>query len=210
MFTAALIYILAVISPGPNFIIVSRLSALQSITSGLGATLGICTVGVIFSTLSLLGIATILHSYPSLTTAAAILGAIYLLYIAFNIARSVMKNEYSIARDKDDTFLSKRDFISSYKTGFLTNITNMKTVAFMISIYAGFLAFPRSSSDKFLIVIICSTLEILWYSLVAVLFSRPQVKKAFLTHAKKIDIGLAVFLVLFAINTASPAFYGIG
>ncbi|MGF6208215.1 threonine/homoserine/homoserine lactone efflux protein [Pseudomonas frederiksbergensis] len=38
MFSAALIYIMAVISPGPNFIIVSRFSSLHSVTAGVGAT----------------------------------------------------------------------------------------------------------------------------------------------------------------------------
>lgn len=41
MFAAALIYILAVMSPGPNFILVSRFAASNSIRAGIGASLGI-------------------------------------------------------------------------------------------------------------------------------------------------------------------------
>lgn len=91
MFTAALIYVMAVISPGPNFIIVSRFSSLNSVTAGFGATLGICTVGVMFSTLSLLGLAALLAQYPGFSDVATLCGSAYLLYIAYVIIKSVLQ-----------------------------------------------------------------------------------------------------------------------
>ncbi len=45
---AAFVYLMAVISPGPNFILVSRYSSLGALRSGFAVTLGICTVSGFF------------------------------------------------------------------------------------------------------------------------------------------------------------------
>lgn len=200
MFTAALIYILAVISPGPNFIIVSRFSSLGSVTTGLGATLGICTVGVFFSSISLLGLAALLHQYPAFSRVATLCGSAYLLYIAYGIIKSVLAKNTGTAESAPPGVTS---FAKAYRVGVITNISNMKTIAFMISIYAGFLASPRTDLDKVLVVV-CSTLEVIWYSLVSLLFGQGPIKALFLKYTRQIDVGLAVFLVAFSLNNAIP------
>ncbi|WP_411566023.1 LysE family translocator [Pseudomonas orientalis] len=201
MFTAALIYILAVISPGPNFIIVSRFASLSSVTTGIGATLGICTVGVFFSTLSLLGLAALLHQYPAFSKVATLCGSAYLLYIAYSIIKSVLAKHTGTA---ESTGPGVTSFAKAYRVGVITNISNMKTIAFMISIYAGFLSVPRSDIDKVLVVLLCSTLEVIWYSVVALLFGQGPIKALFLKYTREIDVGLAVFLVAFSLNNAIP------
>lgn len=201
MFTAALIYILAVISPGPNFIIVSRFASLGSVSTGIGATLGICTVGVFFSTISLLGLAALLHQYPAFSKVATLCGSAYLLYIAYSIIKSVLAKNTGTA---ESTAPGATSFAKAYRVGVITNISNMKTIAFMISIYAGFLSVPRSEIDKVLVVMLCSTLEVIWYSVVALLFGQGPIKALFLKYTRQIDVGLAVFLVAFSLNNGIP------
>ena len=123
MFTAALIYILAVISPGPNFIIVSRFASLGSVSTGIGATLGICTVGVFFSTISLLGLAALLHQYPAFSKVATLCGSAYLLYIAYSIIKSVLAKNTGTA---DSTTPRATSFAKAYRVGVITNISNMQ------------------------------------------------------------------------------------
>jgi threonine/homoserine/homoserine lactone efflux protein len=205
MFTAALIYIMAVISPGPNFIIVSRFSSLNSVTAGFGATLGICTVGVMFSTLSLQGLAALLAQYPGFSDVATLCGSAYLLHIAYVIIKSVLQKG---AGGNSGAPQAVGGFFEGYKVGVITNISNMKTIAFMVSIYAGFLSSPRTPTDKVLVVLLCSTLELIWYSTVALLFGQGRVKALFLKYTRQIDMGLAVFLVGFSLNNAIPVFIG--
>ncbi|MBA4195824.1 MAG: LysE family translocator, partial [Comamonadaceae bacterium] len=90
MFAAALIYILAVMSPGPNFLLVSRFAASNSIRAGVGASIGIVMVGLMFSISSVTGLALLIDRYPAFNRTATVLGAIYLLYIAFLLARSAI------------------------------------------------------------------------------------------------------------------------
>ncbi|OTI32535.1 transporter, partial [Pseudomonas aeruginosa] len=170
-------------------------------STGIGATLGICTVGVFFSTISLLGLAALLHQYPAFSKVATLCGSAYLLYIAYSIIKSVLAKNTGTA---ESTAPGATSFAKAYRVGVITNISNMKTIAFMISIYAGFLSVPRSEIDKVLVVMLCSTLEVIWYSVVALLFGQGPIKALFLKYTRQIDVGLAVFLVAFSLNNAIP------
>ncbi|MGF6208216.1 hypothetical protein [Pseudomonas frederiksbergensis] len=63
-------------------------------------------------------------------------------------------------------------------------------------------------TDKVLVVLLCSTLELIWYSTVALLFGQGRVRALFLKYTRQIDVGLAVFLVGFSLNNAIPVFIG--
>ena len=92
-------------------------------------------------------------------------------------------------------------FWRAWRIGVLTNITNMKTIAFMISIFAGFLAVDRTLMEKTTVIAICSTFEILWYSGVALVFGQGFVQRFYQQYNRQIDAFMAVFLVLFAAQT---------
>ncbi|MBV4367257.1 LysE family translocator [Erwinia phyllosphaerae] len=200
MFYAAFIYIMAVISPGPNFILVSRYSALGSIKLGLAVTLGICTIGACFSTLSLLGLSSVIHLFPAFAKISVILGALYLLYIAWAILLSTLQRKSVSDGDTAPDAEMAGGLGKAFRTGALTNVLNMKTIAFMISIYSGFLAVPRSITEQIVIVVICSSLEFSWYFFVTVIFSSQRIKSLFYRYRKVIDRGLALFLTLFAMQ----------
>ncbi len=200
MFYAVLIYIMAVISPGPNFILVSRFSAFGTIGTGLSVTLGICTVGACFSTLSLLGLSSIIHVFPPFVQISVLLGSLYLLYIAWKILLGTTGRRKVVSEEENSDIAPLAGRGAAFRAGALTNIFNMKTIAFMIGIYSGFLAVPRTAFEQFLVVLMCSSLEFLWYAFVVVVFSRPAIKTLFYRYGKGIDRGLAIFLILFAMQ----------
>lgn len=160
-------------------------------------------VGLVFSTSSVTGLAMMISRFPSFNQWATFAGAAYLIYIAVLIARSALRQRP--ASDDTQSLSTTRDsFWRAWRTGVLTNITNMKTIAFMISIFAGFLAVERSLSEKAAVIAICSSFEILWYSSVALVFGQGTVQRFYNKYCKEIDIGLAIFLVGFALQTVWP------
>ncbi|MCW8173937.1 LysE family translocator [Verminephrobacter aporrectodeae] len=199
MLAAALIYIFAVISPGPNFLLVSRFAAANSIRAGVGASMGIVMVGLMFSISSVTGLAVLIGNYPWFSPIATLAGAIYLIYIAFLLARSAMKSA-DPAAGKPQAMLPM-GFWRAWRTGVLINLTNRKTIAFMVSIFAGFLAVERSLLEKAAVIAICSSFEILWYSSVALIFGQSLVQSLYLRYGRQIDACMAVFLLLFAVET---------
>lgn len=199
MFAAALIYILAVMSPGPNFLLVSRFAASSSVRAGLGASFGIVIVGLMFSISSVTGLALLMDRYPTFNQTATWLGACYLTYIAYLLARSAIHPATN--SQPDSIGAQTTGFWRAWRIGVLTNITNMKTIAFMISIFAGFLATDRTLVEKSTVIAICSSFEVLWYCSVAVVFGRGVVQRFYLRYNRQIDACMAVFLVLFAAQT---------
>lgn len=199
MFAAALIYILAVMSPGPNFLLVSRFAASSSIRAGLGASLGIVVVGLMFSISSVTGLALLMARYPEFNEIATWLGACYLTYIAYQLARSAIRPAASDQQSSTATLIT--GFWRAWWIGVLTNITNMKTIAFMISIFAGFMATDRTLVEKSTVIAICSTFEVLWYCGVAMVFGQGVVQRFYLRYNRQIDACMAVLLVLFAAQT---------
>jgi threonine efflux protein len=199
MFAAALIYILAVMSPGPNFLLVSRFAASNSILAGVGASLGIVMVGLMFSISSVTGLAVLIDRYPAFNQVATIAGAIYLAYIAFLLFRSALRPATSNAATLAPVL--RTGFWEAWRIGVLTNVTNMKTIAFMVSIFAGFLAVARSGLEKATVIAVCSSFEIFWYCGVALIFGQGSVQRLYARYSRQFDGVMAAFLLLFAGQT---------
>jgi threonine/homoserine/homoserine lactone efflux protein len=74
-------------SPGPSFVMVSRIAVSRSRIDGLAAALGMGLGGVVFSILALAGLTALLSQFEWLYLALKVAGGIYLIYIAFRIWR---------------------------------------------------------------------------------------------------------------------------
>ena len=81
IFGVLFLQLLAVVSPGPNFAIVSRLSIAQSKVSGLGAAFGISLGATAYAILTITGLSALLEQVAWLTRAIQILGGCYLVYL---------------------------------------------------------------------------------------------------------------------------------
>ncbi|MDX1751326.1 MAG: LysE family translocator [Methylophaga sp.] len=131
IFTSALL----ALAPGPDNIFVLTQSALYGKRSGILITLGLCT-GLVFHTcLVAFGVATIMQTTDWALSALKITGAIYLVYLAWQILNSQTQE------------LSGKDVVVSdtnlYLRGIVMNVTNPK-----VSIF--FLAFlPQFASSNY-------------------------------------------------------------
>ncbi len=72
-------------SPGPSFVVVSRIAISRSRFDGLAAALGMGIGGVTFAILALAGLTALLSQFEWLYLVLKIAGGAYLLYIAFAI-----------------------------------------------------------------------------------------------------------------------------
>ena len=131
IFTSALL----ALAPGPDNIFVLTQSALYGKRSGILITLGLCT-GLVFHTcLVAFGVATIMQTSDWALSALKIIGAIYLVYLAWQILNS-QTQELSVK----GIVLSDANL---YLRGIVMNVTNPK-----VSIF--FLAFlPQFASSNY-------------------------------------------------------------
>ncbi|WP_428024857.1 LysE family translocator [Arcobacter sp.] len=122
-FSASLLLALV---PGPDNIFVLTQSIIQGKKSGLIIVLGLCT-GLIFHTLAVtFGVAVIFQTSALAFTLLKVAGAIYLLYLAWQI--------FHASSEKIDPKNSKKiDFRKLYYRGIIMNITNPKVSIFFLA-----------------------------------------------------------------------------
>lgn len=119
--------VLLAIIPGPDNIFVLTQSIFQGKKSGLIIMLGLCT-GLIFHTLAvILGVAVIFQTSIFAFTILKIIGAMYLLYLAWQI--------FKVGNQKIDTKNNNAniDYKKLYYRGIIMNITNPKVSIFFLA-----------------------------------------------------------------------------
>jgi threonine/homoserine/homoserine lactone efflux protein len=164
------------VSPGPSFLLVSRISVVQSRAHGLAAALGMGLGGTVFASLALLGLAALLSQIVWLDAILKLAGGLYLIWLGIRIwqgARDPLPSTDTIPAE-DRTLLRSAAF------GLLTQLSNPKTAVFYASIFAAML--PASPPVSLLIALppLVFAVETAWYAIVAVSFSAPYPRKLYL------------------------------
>ncbi len=197
LLAVALITVLAVISPGPDFAMVTRNSYAYGRQSGLIAALGIaCGVQVhVFYTV--FGIAVIITQSPLLFMGMKWLGAGYLIYLG---VRSLLNTSKLALADVGGGAPS---LCSAFRTGFFTNALNPKTMLFVVATYSQVVQAGSSIMTNFAYGLFMSFSHWVWFSIVALFFSSGPLRRRMLEKQHVVDrvigtalIGLAACLVL--------------
>lgn len=185
----ALFTLLAVISPGADFAMVTRSSYAQGRKAGLAAAVGIALGVQVHVLYTVLGIAVIISQSPTLFLSMKVLGAGYLVYLGYQS----LTNTRRISLD-GVAASSAASVTQALRTGFLTNALNPKTMLFVISAFTQVVQPGSSLALDFAYGAFMSVAHWLWFSLVAVFFSSTALRKAMIERQKLVDrvIGLAL------------------
>lgn len=190
LIAVALFTILAVISPGADFAMVTRSSYAQGRKAGLAAALGI-TLGVQVHVLyTVLGIAVIISQSPALFLAMKVLGAGYLLYLGYKSLTNTTRIRLDGLGQDDSASLWM-----ALRSGFLTNALNPKTMLFVVSAYTQVVQPGSPLAVDFAYGAFMSVAHWLWFSLVAVFFSSAALRKAMIERQVVVDRLIGVALI---------------
>lgn len=190
------IHLAAVISPGPNFLIVTQLSIRDSRYSGLFSAWGVVLASVIWSSAALVGVSVLFETATWLYVALKLLGGAYLVYLGVqgwrNSNKPVISNVEELARPPSKW--------RAFRMGFITNLTNPKAVIFFGSIFAALLAPSLPAWVRGAAVGIVFFNALCWYMLVAVVFSTRKVQHVYAQAKRHIDRAVGGFLALLGLR----------
>lgn len=172
MILAALaIYAAGVMSPGPSFTLVTRLAASRARRAALGATLGLSIGAATHAILSMTGLALIITRVGWLMTAVQIAGGCYLIYLGlaswFSPAVTPQRETRPNAAD---------NAARGFRMGLLLELSNPKSIAFFVSIFAVVVPVEAALWAKTVILLGGLILDIAWYGLAAILLSTRPVQ----------------------------------
>lgn len=187
------ITLLAVISPGPDFAMVSRNSLLLSRRAGVLTACGIGAGVVIHVSYTLVGVGVLIQQSLWLFTVLKAIGAAYLIYLGVGMLRHA--GAAAAAPSPADTAATS-DF-AALKIGFLTNVLNPKTTIFIVSLFMQVVNPQTPLSVQIGYGLFIAVAHILWFGAVALLFSAPGVNARLLRLRKGIDRAFGGLLIAF-------------
>ncbi len=193
-FTIAVIHLLAVASPGPDFIVVTKNSLTYSRRVGGYTALGVALGIGVHVTYCLLGIALIISQSIIIFSVIKYIGAGYLIWIGYKGLRTKAKSEVGIGVENNKKDISIR---AAIKSGFLVNVLNPKATLFLLSVFTQVInpETPKFIQTLYGLEMVVATFA--WFVLVSFVFSNKKMKQKITRFSHWIDrVGGAVMVAL--------------
>ncbi|OTG97979.1 threonine export protein RhtC [Acinetobacter sp. ANC 4654] len=180
----ALIHFFALLSPGPDFFFVSQSAIRQSRSHAMFAALGISLSILVWAICAISGLHFLFQKIAWLQQALVILGGLYLFYLGIQLFKSAFNKQASVQQLSTAIPKSK---ITLLLQGFFTNMANPKALVYFSSVFS--LAInadmPLTTQSSLLALIWLESL--IWFALVAYLFSWHKMNAAYQRLSKWID-----------------------
>ena len=188
------------ISPGPDNIYVLVQSLTNSKSHALATVAGLMTGCIIHTTLLAFGVSALIRDNESVFLGIKILGALYLLYLAF----VVYKSDSSIYIDTDNTIQKSKKQL--FIQGFFMNVLNPKVTIFFLAFFPAFLFSDTLSTviqfyilgGLFILVsfIIFSSIALLANTIKSSLLKHKNSGLVFKWLQIVVFVGIAIFILL--------------
>ncbi len=207
LISLALLYLAALIIPGPNLLLLTHTAASSSRRAALGVAFGIATGTFIWVAVAVFGVQKIFDAAPALQTGLRAVGGLYLLYLAFSLFRSMWADR-NTARDTSEAAEAAEAIAARegeagqwtyFRKGLLTNLTNPKSLAFWTSVAVVSLDPNAALTTRISAVMMVGLMGLFWHIGLACLFSTPPAQRAYL-RAKPV-LSLITGVVMGAFGT---------
>ena len=191
------IIVIGQFSPGPDFFLLTQTGLRKGLRDGLLTALGIACGLMVHAAIAVAGVAVVFQRLPLLRTALQWVAAVYLLWLAWRMAREIFVAWYSGGRNETKPPDSRR---APFVRGMLCNLLNPKVALFLAAVSAPFLSGVRPVWWPFAIWGIIVGLGIALWSLWVLLLQWPPLRKRYERLARVIDGIFALVLVALAVR----------
>lgn len=193
------IAIFMAISPGSDFVMVTRNSIFHGRSAGIFSALGVSLAIWIHVAYSIAGMAVIISNSIILFSIVKYLGAAYLIYIGWKTFRSSSKIDTEQLENQGHEKISR---LMAFKTGFISNALNPKTTIFFLSIFTQVSTPETPLFAQIVYGAIISLAHLLWFCTVAIFLSQAAFLKKFNTYKGSIEKVIGSILIAFGLKVA--------
>lgn len=196
--TIAIVQLIALMSPGPDFFYVSQTAVSHSRREALAGVAGI-TLGVaIWAALALLGLQLLLHRLLWLERAIAVCGGAYLCWMGLKMLRGALAAPAGGA-PVHAVKLANGPW-RALRNGLFTNLANPKAVVYFGSIFSAFVGDGQSAGARWGLWLMVVAETLLWFALVAGVFALPAMRRGYLRLRRWIDGCAGAVFMLFGLH----------
>lgn len=194
----ALISLLAAMSPGPDFAIVTKNCLSGNFRAGFLTALGVSTALLVHVSYCLFGIAIVIQESPQLFEVLKYIGAAYLFYLGIMLLREKTSPEGSAKIASAEIKKRHKPFLS----GFLCNLLNPKATLFVLSLFTQFIDPSMNFLMKALMGSIFAVVCFAWFVFLSYLITHRLLQKHFARFQLIITKAMGVMLCLLAVYVA--------
>ncbi len=196
LLNVALIWSVAVITPGPNLIITMQSAISSDIYRSALVVLGVATGTAIWAVFGLLGISLLLATFSWIYIPLKIAGGSYLLYLGI---QRIKNSNHANLESKNISTKAKKPF-DYFKLGLFTNLSNPKTMLFIYTLFAVTIPKETSITTGIYTILLMFTISLCWYGAVAKVFSKEFFQKQYQKMLKWIERLFGTIFLLFGLN----------
>jgi len=189
-----LVFTVAIISPGPNFIFVVNRSLTDSRRIGFYSAFGVATGSGIFAIAGLLGLLVLITTLPFFSSFIRYLGGGYLLYLGVTMLLRCRQPLPTSVKNEGTGATSPQ---KAYWAGLMTNLTNPKAWAFYLSLFTLMIENHYPYWAKVFLAISMFSISFCWYALMAMMISDRRIQGRFLRIQPLVKSVLGSLLILF-------------
>ncbi len=186
----AAIWGVAVVTPGPNFLVAARVAAVRSRAEGLGVVAGIGLGTTVWGLAGFFGVHAMFAFAPWLYEALTLAGAGYLVVVGARIIRG----SFAPAATQQ-----QRTAGPAFRLGLLTSLSHPKSALFVASLFAGLMPMGAPLGDGLAAVAEMVAISLAWYAAVVLLLTTRRAAAAFARAARWIDRAAGAVFVAFGV-----------
>ncbi|AGH82411.1 RhtB protein [Psychromonas sp. CNPT3] len=183
LFSILTIHLMASISPGPDFIVVSQKTLHQGRKSGVFCGIGVC-VGLLFHiSYSVAGLTTAFGHSEYIAQGIGVFGGSYLVFLGYKSIKGSFSEKTKIRIKKERNIAVQ----SAFWSGLIVNLLNPKAAIYIISLFSIVIS-PTLGIEKLLLVIISIiSVQMAWYLTFIFIVTLPSVRVKFDRNVYLID-----------------------
>ena len=169
--TVLLAYVPAVMTPGPNTVLIAHTAAAGTRRAAVSVALGVIAAGALLATVAVFGLGTVLARTPWLATSMHIVCGLYLAWLGI---RMWLTATAATPAPKAS---------GGFRQGVFSNLTNPKAAVFFGSVLTATVPPTEPLAVRIAAVALIVVTSLAWHLSVALMFSSPATQRWY-DHAK--------------------------
>ncbi len=182
-------------SPGPSLIVILRHAVADGRSAGINAAVGHGLGIFIYALVSAIGLSFILISSPKIFSFVQILGALFLLWIGFQILRGGLSKK-DLSNFGEYKTQSSGITLNYFRDGFGIAILNPKILVFFSSLFSQFLSPEQNFSVHMFMAIIAGFIDVSVYVIIVFLVTLKSLLKFYRDKIFFMEIAFGLLLIL--------------
>lgn len=194
MLSVGLINLLGVMSPGPDFAIVTQAALTGSRRCGVMAALGIAMAVLWHVSYCALGLSAAIEHMPAVFLMIKLLGGSYLIYLGL---RALLSRRLASVHTQPQA--PRMSLWQAWRLGFVTNALNPKAALFLLTMFTMLVAHHLNGLQLMLLALEIFLIVLIWFAALSWMMTHPRVYHHFMRHQHSLMQVLGVALILFGI-----------